>query len=99
MIYAHLPCPRDGLAGQLEFHYCPRSKKVFLICDECLSIWLDPQNMDRRQIDPPYLDVETLGWPESPGDVFINDIGCSYNDTREATEEEIIQFGWVEYIR
>lgn len=99
MVFASIPCPRCGLAGQLEFHYCQRSKKVYLLCDECQSIWLNPQRMDEEEIDPPWYDIDTFGRTDSPSEVFITEVGCSYKESREATVAEIIQYGWGEYIR
>ena len=67
------------------------------MCDECLSIWCDPKNLD-KEIDYPYMDVENPSWPDLLYDVLIEEVGCSLNETRDATEEEIKKYGWAKYI-
>jgi hypothetical protein len=96
MVYANIICPREGPFGQLQFFYCPISKKIFLMCDECSSIWLDPLILN-IQIDFPYAENPKIS--QSPSEVFIRELGCCLAETREATKEEIIQYGWADYIR
>ncbi len=98
MLYANIPCPRDGLYGQLQFHYCPESEKVFLICDECLSLWFDIEDLD-NQLDYPYMDHDNPLWPSHIYHFPIQELGCYLSQTREATEEEIVMYGWGKYIR
>lgn len=96
MIIANIECPFDGPYGEIYFRICPNNNLVFLMCNECDLIFLTPKNL-KLGIEvkiPRNLDFDTPNF-----DQFIPDIGSSLNETREATLEEINEYGWKKYIK
>jgi hypothetical protein len=95
MIFAKSECPFEGPFGHIYFQICPNSGKIFLICNECERIFETPEKLEL---------LEEIDYPTDPllgirdFNQEIKEIGCSINETREATKEEIIKFGWEKFM-
>lgn len=74
-------CPvcRYGMVG---FRVCEDSSVLFVMCDECDSVWLD---LDAIGADT------AMG--TSPPEFYIGDTGCSIVNSRWATREVVESFG------
>ena len=82
-------CPICG-TGSVGFRRCSRSEAVVLMCDECESIWLDPEEIDRdhvHYVSAPGFAVEAL-----------QDCSVKAPESRWATESEIAQQGRAAHI-
>jgi hypothetical protein len=45
VIYISAPCPLCGEAGVIGFLRTSDPERIVLSCDECSSIWIDPENI------------------------------------------------------
>lgn len=79
-------CPicTEGLVG---FLLCPDNETLVLACDECDTVWLDPQEVNASQALYP-----------SPPDFRVPNLDCSLRQSRWATREEVTRRGWDVYI-
>lgn len=83
-VYHNCPICLDGQVG---FRKCQNDPTLILMCDECDSVWLDPEEINS----------ETVIYPASP-DFLIPELKCSTINSRWATDAEIENMGWTEYI-
>lgn len=88
MIYSnHNVCP-ICLQGQIGFRKCRDSEDIVLMCDECDSIWLEPNAVRAENViyvEPPHFIV-----PMS---------NCSILNSQWANRDEVYMKGWENYIR
>lgn len=76
--------------GTIVFGKCSDNKTIVLICEECESIWLDPQKVGIEYM----LDAPPPGY-------YVATLECcsiALPPARWATEEEILERGWGKYI-
>lgn len=88
MLYRQKTCPicRYGSVG---FYICSDSTTLVLLCDECHSVWLDPQEVrEDNALDP------------AAPDFILPGHECSMQPphARWATREEVHKQGWSNYI-
>lgn len=79
-------CPtcKDGRVG---FRLNADGETLVLVCDECAYIWTSPQTVDETHaIDPLQPDFKRR-FP-----------GLSLVDSRWATTDEVLAYGWAPYI-
>lgn len=92
MIYSNINCPFEGSYGQMYFQICPKSGKIFLICAECERIFNSPNDLE---IEYPVDNLlGTRNFVET-----IPELGCSIDETRVATQKEVVNYGWGKYIK
>lgn len=89
MIVAQNFCPFDGPYGQIGFRLCSDGKTIVLMCDECDAVWLDPQNLEGES----FLSLQS-------SDFIVPGTDCSvrFPESRWATRDEIVNFGWEKFI-
>jgi hypothetical protein len=93
MIYSKINCPYEGSYGQMYFQVCQNTGKVFLICSECERMFSSPEDLE-FEIDCPLKDSMSI----RDFSKIIPELGCSMQETRPATKEEIINYGWEKYL-
>jgi len=74
----------NGIVG---FRVCTDQDVMFIMCDECDTVWLRPDTMS--SIEALYL---------KPPDYRIPTSDCSLFTSRWATREEIERHGWERFI-
>ena len=72
--------------GLLGFFMCDDQKTMILLCDECDIAYGSPEDLHAGQ--PPL--IPEAGW--------IDALGVSYLDGRDATRLEIETKGWTEFV-
>jgi hypothetical protein len=89
MIIQEKSCP-VCIYGSIGYWRCSDGKTIVLICNECDSVWLHPENID----------LENLHISTASDDIMI-EIGCSLtgNDAGYATREDIERQGWQKQVR
>lgn len=89
VIVAQYSCPFDGPYGQIGFRLCSDGKTIVLMCDECGAVWLSPEFIEADNF------LRVL-----PPNFVIPGIQCSvqFPESRWATRNEIIQYGWGNFI-
>lgn len=68
--------------GSIGFRKCSDNKTIAFVCDECDTVWPDPEDIS----------VESALFPESP-DYYVEQLQCSLASStgaRWATKEEIV---------
>lgn len=89
MFYAR-DCPICGADGAVGFRMCSDGKTIVLVCDECDSVWLRPDQITG----------ETLILASGP-DLIIEGLGCSISvahGAHWATLDEIRAAGLERFI-
>jgi Zn-finger nucleic acid-binding protein len=88
MLYIKKNCPicRYGTVG---FRRCSDGETIFLMCDECDSVWLNPQEVDSNHALYP-----------SPPDFLVPTLGCSAMKSLSqwASDEDVTKKGWMSYV-
>lgn len=72
--------------GQIGFRKCANSPQIVLMCDECDSVWLDPDSVTANNVI--YLESPNFEIPLQ---------NCSMINSRWATRDEVCQRGWEKY--
>lgn len=72
--------------GKVGFRKCANSTSIVLMCDECDSIWLEPN----------LVEVDNVIYLEPP-DFVIPSLNCSLLNSRWASREEVNRKGWGKY--
>ena len=85
--YPHLLCAFCDGWGVLLFLYCEDKDVVILMCDECDTVWLDPEAIHEHN-------CIHINWP----DQYVPEADCSIRHTHWATREELAALGWDKYI-
>ena len=82
----HCPICRYGVVG---FRKCSDNSTIVLMCDECDSIWLDPQRVDDNTV-----------LYSSPPEYLVPTLECSIKSPQSkwATQEEVAEKGWANNI-
>lgn len=73
--------------GQIGFRKCADSEYIVLMCDECDSIWLEPNTVRSDNViytEPPHFIVPMLD--------------CSILNSTWASRDDIYKKGWKNYI-
>lgn len=88
MQYLAATCPICG-DGVIGFRRCSDGQTLVLLCDECDTVWLDPQQID----------AEHALYPTEP-DFIVPTLDCSISApaSRWATRAEVELRGWGQYI-
>ncbi len=88
MYYIDRFCPMCR-GGAIGFTLCSNHKTIVMVCDECDSTWLHPDNVKTNNVI----------YPSAP-EFVIPDIGCSikFPSARWAKRDEIENYGWGQYI-
>ncbi len=68
------------------FLICSRNRKIFVKCDECMSVLIDPQKISYGDLIDP-----------DPKTYFVKEMECSLNESRLATQAEIMDSAWARY--
>ncbi len=75
--------------GTIGFTLCSDYMTIVMVCDECGSTWLHPNNIR----------ADNVIYPSAP-EFIVRDVGCSvkFPSARLATRDEIEDYGWGQYI-
>lgn len=85
--FPNLFCAFCEQYGHLLFLYCEDKDVVILRCDECQTIWLDPEAIHEHN----FILIKRSGQ-------IIPEVGCSIQNSHWATREEVAALGWDKYI-
>lgn len=88
MFHVESYCPICG-AGSIGFWRCADTRTLVLMCDECDSLWLNPEKINARDVI----------YASAPGFIIPN-LECRLNGDYSgwASREEIEARGWVNHI-
>lgn len=87
MPYVTESCP-ICLTGDIRFQLFSDHYSVVLMCDECDSVWLNPQGLNSTHV----------AYPQPPEFVVAPHCSIASPRSRWATREEVAEAGWSGYI-
>ena len=88
MLYIKTSCPicTEGMVG---FRRCSDNETIVLMCDECDTVWLRPQEVNASHALYP-----------SPPEYLVPTLECSIKSPHSqwAEEEDVAEKGWSTYV-